>query len=172
VHDPLRLPPPGRPPPVEHQRLAHPHQRPVFVGGGGDGAVLAGGLPVARSSGAVGAVAGGVLAVAQAEEVPLVPFAHAAILCSNTKYIFTYFMVTIKVSWCSWLSRQSNTLKVSGSNPGEAKCKLFLFLRLLVSFLFLQLLFYQFPNREMKPLSLFGFFWGDNRFEIEDIKEE
>ncbi|CAN1199463.1 Sugar transporter ERD6-like 5, partial [Linum perenne] len=23
-------------------------------------------------------------------------------------------------SWCSWLSRQSNTLKVSGSNPGEA----------------------------------------------------
>ena len=27
---------------------------------------------------------------------------------------------TITVSWCSWLSRQSNTLKVSGSNPGEA----------------------------------------------------
>jgi hypothetical protein len=26
-----------------------------------------------------------------------------------------------KVSWCSWLSRQSNTLKVSGSNPGDAK---------------------------------------------------
>lgn len=24
------------------------------------------------------------------------------------------------VSWCSWLSRQSNTLKVSGSTPGEA----------------------------------------------------
>jgi hypothetical protein len=24
------------------------------------------------------------------------------------------------VSWCSWLSRQSNTLKVSGSNPGDA----------------------------------------------------
>jgi hypothetical protein len=23
------------------------------------------------------------------------------------------------VSWCSWLSRQSNTLKVSGSSPGE-----------------------------------------------------
>ncbi|KAK4454133.1 hypothetical protein QBC34DRAFT_394346 [Podospora aff. communis PSN243] len=22
------------------------------------------------------------------------------------------------VEWCSWLSRQSNTLKVSGSNPG------------------------------------------------------
>ena len=26
----------------------------------------------------------------------------------------------IMVSWCSWLSRQSNTLKVSGSNPGDA----------------------------------------------------
>ena len=25
-----------------------------------------------------------------------------------------------EVSWCSWLSRQSNTLKVSGSSPGEA----------------------------------------------------
>ena len=25
-----------------------------------------------------------------------------------------------KVSWCSWLSHQSNTLKVSGSSPGEA----------------------------------------------------
>ena len=24
------------------------------------------------------------------------------------------------MSWCSWLSRQSNTLKVSGSNPGDA----------------------------------------------------
>ena len=27
---------------------------------------------------------------------------------------------TKEVSWCSWLSRQSNTLKVSGSNPGDA----------------------------------------------------
>ena len=26
-----------------------------------------------------------------------------------------------KVSWCSWLSRQSNTLKVSGSSPGDAR---------------------------------------------------
>jgi hypothetical protein len=29
------------------------------------------------------------------------------------------------VSWCSWLSRQSNTLKVSGSNPGEANSSFF-----------------------------------------------
>lgn len=32
-----------------------------------------------------------------------------------------------KVSWCSWLSRQSNTLKVSGSSPGDAN--LFTFLK-------------------------------------------
>ena len=42
-----------------------------------------------------------------------------------------------KVSWCSWLSRQSNTLKVSGSSPGEAN--LFAF------FLFLQV----FPAPEL-----------------------
>ena len=29
------------------------------------------------------------------------------------------------VSWCSWLSRQSNTLKVSGSSPGDATAKHF-----------------------------------------------
>ncbi|KAI1160652.1 hypothetical protein F5B18DRAFT_497702 [Nemania serpens] len=29
------------------------------------------------------------------------------------------------VSWCSWLSRQSNTLKVSGSSPGGIKIQLF-----------------------------------------------
>ncbi|KAI3343098.1 hypothetical protein F4824DRAFT_444486 [Ustulina deusta] len=29
------------------------------------------------------------------------------------------------VSWCSWLSRQSNTLKVSGSSPGEINRILF-----------------------------------------------
>ena len=31
------------------------------------------------------------------------------------------FLYVYKVSWCRWLSHQSNTLKVSGSNPGEAK---------------------------------------------------
>lgn len=37
--------------------------------------------------------------------------------------VFTFYQeedVAIMVSWCSWLSRQSNTLKVSGSNPGDA----------------------------------------------------
>ncbi|KAI1757175.1 hypothetical protein F4782DRAFT_217369 [Xylaria castorea] len=34
------------------------------------------------------------------------------------------------VSWCSWLSRQSNTLKVSGSSPGEIN----VFLSLLAEF--------------------------------------
>ena len=33
-----------------------------------------------------------------------------------------------KVSWCSWLSRQSNTLKVSGSSPGEANLFAFFFI--------------------------------------------
>ena len=33
----------------------------------------------------------------------------------------------ITVSWCSWLSRQSNTLKVSGSNPGDAIFLFFFF---------------------------------------------
>ena len=37
-----------------------------------------------------------------------------------TKYCMIRYIITPKVSWCSWLSRQSNTLKVSGSNPGEA----------------------------------------------------
>ena len=37
------------------------------------------------------------------------------------------------VSWCSWLSRQSNTLKVSGSSPGDAILSFFsLFLTLAV----------------------------------------
>jgi hypothetical protein len=30
------------------------------------------------------------------------------------------------VSWCSWLSRESNTLKVSGSSLGEIRCFFFL----------------------------------------------
>ena len=62
------------------------------------------------------------------------------------------------VLWCSWLSRQSNTLKVSGSNPGEAIFSFFvlfcsLFLQLLcmevifsvernVSWIFFQVLFW------------------------------
>jgi len=76
VHDPLRLAPLGGSPAVEHQRLAHPHHRgalPLPFAAGDDGAVLAGGLPVARRGGAVGALPRRVLAVAQVEEVPLLP---------------------------------------------------------------------------------------------------
>ena len=72
MHDPLRLAPLGGSPAVEHQRLAHPHHRGVLPAGD-DGAVLAGGLPVARHGGAVGALPRRVLAVAQVEEVPLLP---------------------------------------------------------------------------------------------------
>ena len=74
MHHPLRLPPLGRSAPVEHQRLAHPHHRRrilAAVAAGDDGAVLAGGLPVAGARGAVGALPRRVLAVAQVEEVPL-----------------------------------------------------------------------------------------------------
>ena len=38
---------------------------------------------------------------------------HQILMLINLNY-------TIMVSWCSWLSRQSNTLKVSGSSPGDA----------------------------------------------------
>ncbi|KAI1750967.1 hypothetical protein F4782DRAFT_229964 [Xylaria castorea] len=34
---------------------------------------------------------------------------------------FVATFVASLVSWCSWLSRQSNTLKVSGSSPGEIR---------------------------------------------------
>ena len=37
-----------------------------------------------------------------------------------TRYYIIRYNILQRVSWCSWLSRQSNTLKVSGLNPGEA----------------------------------------------------
>ena len=76
MHDPLRLAPLGGSPAVEHQRLAHPDHgggASAAAAGDGDGAVLAGGLPVAGARGAVGALPRRVLAVAQVEEVPLLP---------------------------------------------------------------------------------------------------
>ena len=89
VHDPLRLAAPGGSPLVEHQRLPHPDHLAAgdgFAAGGAaagdDGAVLAGGLPVAGAGGAVGALPRGVLAVVQAEEVPL-RGAHPRGVCSS-----------------------------------------------------------------------------------------
>jgi len=35
------------------------------------------------------------------------------------------WICTWMFSWCSWLSHKSNTLKVSGSNPGENSCSFF-----------------------------------------------
>ena len=56
---------------VEDERLLHAEQG---AGGGVEHlAVLAGGLPVAGARGAVGALPRRVLAVAQVEEVPLLP---------------------------------------------------------------------------------------------------
>ncbi len=91
VHDPLGLAALGGAAAVEDERLAHADGGGGGGGGGlaggdggaaGDGAVLAGGLPVAGAGGAVGAVAGGVLAVAEAEEVPLLA-SHARRVCKQ-----------------------------------------------------------------------------------------
>ena len=60
----------GRAPLVEHEHLLDANH--LGAGGGeGDGLVGAGGLPVARAGGAVGANAVGILTVPGAEEVPL-----------------------------------------------------------------------------------------------------
>jgi hypothetical protein len=73
MEHPLCLLPARRAALVEDERLLHSQER---AGGGADHLpVLAGGLPVARAGGTVGAQARGVLAVAQAEEVPL-PLPH------------------------------------------------------------------------------------------------
>ena len=57
------------------------------------------------------------------------PIAILIVITIYILYIYKYFLwkriklikITNKVvSWCSWLSRQSNTLKVSGSSPGDA----------------------------------------------------
>jgi len=69
VHDPVGLDAPGRPAAVEDERLL---DADVLAGGRGhDGLVGAGGLPVPRPGGAVGARAVGVFSVPWAEEVPL-----------------------------------------------------------------------------------------------------
>ena len=72
MHDPLGLAAFGSTAAVEDERLAHADDGAgAGVAAAGDGAVLAGGLPVAGACGAVGALPSGVLAVAQAEEIPL-----------------------------------------------------------------------------------------------------
>ncbi|BAS85333.1 Os03g0624700, partial [Oryza sativa Japonica Group] len=76
VHHPAGLGALGRPPAVEHQRLLHAGERAAVE----DLLVLAGGLPVAGVRGAVGADPRRVLAVAHAEEVPLL-LPHACLAC-------------------------------------------------------------------------------------------
>jgi hypothetical protein len=82
VHDPVGALSAGRAAAVEHERLAHAVDAAVA----GDAAVLAGGLPVPRRGGAVGARAVGVLAVARAEEEPLqVALRQERLGCTFTK---------------------------------------------------------------------------------------
>lgn len=70
VHNPASLDPIGSPIPVENQRLPHPNglvrHRVVH------GPVLARGLPVPGRCGPVSPEAGGILPVAETEEVPLI----------------------------------------------------------------------------------------------------
>lgn len=69
MHDPTSLDAVGGSVAVENQRLSHPHE------GTGSGIVhlpvLSRGFPVSRCCGPVGSKARGVLAVPEAEEVPL-----------------------------------------------------------------------------------------------------
>ena len=69
MHDPVGLLSLGRLPCVEDERLLDPDA--LAAGGAVDGLVRAGGLPVPGARGPVGPDAVRVLAVARAEEVPL-----------------------------------------------------------------------------------------------------
>lgn len=70
MHDPVCLGALGRLTPIEHKGLLHSDV--LARRSRQDGLVGAGGLPVARSGGTVGAGAIRVLAIPRAEEVPLV----------------------------------------------------------------------------------------------------
>jgi hypothetical protein len=86
VHDPVSLGTLGRLAPVEHEGLLDSDVVAGRRGGREDGLVGAGGLPVARPGGAVGAGAVGVLAVPRAEEVPLV-LSEQGFGCTADDYI-------------------------------------------------------------------------------------
>jgi hypothetical protein len=80
VHDPVGALAAGCAAAVEDERLAEAVDAAVA----GDAAVLAGGLPVPRGRGAVGARPVGVLAVARAEEEPLqVALRQERLLCKG-----------------------------------------------------------------------------------------
>jgi hypothetical protein len=82
VHDPVGALAAGSAAAVEDESLAHAVDAAVAS----DAAVLAGGLPVPRRGGAVGARAVGVLAVARAEEEPLqVALRQERLGCTFTK---------------------------------------------------------------------------------------
>ena len=69
VHDPTSFDPIWSSVPIKHQSLSHPYDlprhwvehRPIFPRS----------FPVSRCRGTIGSIAGGVLAVSEAEEVPL-----------------------------------------------------------------------------------------------------
>ena len=92
MHDPFGFLALGCAAAVEDERLLHAHER--VRAGVGDIAILAGGLPVASVGGSVGAHASGVLAVPQAEEIPLL-LPHFGFLCCTTKQKFQIISTTM-----------------------------------------------------------------------------
>ena len=94
MHDPVGFDAVGGAAAVEDKGLAHADDGGAAVGGGVqlgvvDDAVLAGGLPVAGLGGAVRAEPRRVLAVAEAEEVPLVR-AQLRHICMHTIINFSH----------------------------------------------------------------------------------
>jgi hypothetical protein len=83
MHDPVGLLAPGCSAAVEDERLLHAHQVKAWSVAQHI-AVFAGGLPVACLGGSVRAHASGVLAVPQAEEIPLL-LPNLGFLCDTTK---------------------------------------------------------------------------------------
>ena len=73
-----------------------------------------------------------------------------------------------RVEWCSWLSRQSNTLKVSGSSPGSINFLAFLHISVLKGLIFFLFLYTEYFQFDIHCLALrvgFGYVESELRYE-------
>jgi hypothetical protein len=115
VHNPAGLDAVGRPPLVEDERLPHADDgaRRRRRRGAAHLAVLAGGLPVSRLGGAVGARPRRVLAVAEAEEVPLArrQLRHLCIRIRTNRYYYEFGKYKHTHGW-----QQGMCVYIVGSN--------------------------------------------------------
>ena len=76
--------------------------------------------------------------------------------------------MTNQVEWCSWLSRQSNTLKVSGSSPGSINFLAFLHISVLKGLIFFLFLYTEYVQFDIHCLALrvgFGYVESELRYE-------